>query len=122
MLQLVVLILLLGLDLIQWTFNQVINTGIGRSFEYRSFENSSGPPPAPPPPGGVRGWKNWLRGLVYPVKLGQFRNAKKSSIIGPPDFLSQFFKIQKNHSIKGGTLEVLGDERTNWGVYYILLG
>ena len=37
---------------------------------------------------------------------------------GPPDFLSQFFKIQKNDSIKGGTPEVLGDEKTNWDVLY----
>jgi hypothetical protein len=45
--------------------------------------------------------------------LVQARNAIKSSIIGPLNFLSQFFKIQKNDSIKGGTPEVLGDERTN---------
>jgi hypothetical protein len=51
--------------------------------------------------------------VVYPVRLGQVRNAIKSSIIEPPDFLSQFFKIQKNDSIKGGIPEVLGDERTN---------
>ncbi len=35
----------------------------------------------PPPTRGVRGWRNRLRGLVYPVRLGQVRNAIKISII-----------------------------------------
>jgi hypothetical protein len=34
-----------------------------------------------------------MRGQVYPARLGQARNAIKISIIGPPEFLSKFFKI-----------------------------
>ncbi len=71
-----------------------------------------------PPTGGVRGWKNWLSGLVYPVRLGQVRNAIKSSIIGPLNFLSHFFKIQKNDSIKGYSRSVRGWKNELRGLWY----
>ena len=38
-------------------------------------------------PGGVRWWRNWLRGLFKLVRLGQVRNARKSwkrEALGPP--------------------------------------
>jgi hypothetical protein len=53
--------------------------------------------------------KNKLKGLLKHVRLGQVRQAIKSSIIGPHSFLSQFFKFQKIKRRKGGTPEGLGD-------------
>ncbi len=52
-------------------------------------------------PGGVRWWKNWLRGLFKQVRLGQVRKAKKSwksEALGPPNpFVDLFWtKIWKN--------------------------
>jgi hypothetical protein len=52
-------------------------------------------------------------GLDNPYRLVQVGKAIKSLITGPPIILCQFLKIQKNDSIKGGTLEVLGNERTD---------
>jgi hypothetical protein len=52
-------------------------------------------------PGGVRWWKNWLRGLFKQVRLGQVRKAnkklKKWSPGAPNQFVDLFWtKIQKN--------------------------
>ena len=51
--------------------------------------------------------------LLKHVRLGQVRQAIKSSKIGPLSFLSPFFKFQKINSRKGVTPEGLGDERTD---------
>ena len=51
------------------------------------FQNSANCQHSRGYPGSVRGWKNGLRGLFDPVRLGQVRIAIKSSIIeplGPP--------------------------------------
>jgi hypothetical protein len=53
------------------------------------------------------------KGSIQHVRLGQVRQAIKSSIIGPLLLLSPFFKFQKKTSRKGDTLAGLGDERTD---------
>ncbi len=68
-----------------------------------------------PPTGGVRWWKNKLKGLLKHARLGQVRQPIKSSIIGPHSFLSPFFNFRKIIGRKGGIPEGLVDERTDWG-------
>jgi hypothetical protein len=55
--------------------------------------------------------KEQSKGLLIHVRLGQVRQAIKSSIIALHSFLSPFFKFQKINCRKGGTPEGLGDER-----------
>jgi hypothetical protein len=46
--------------------------------------------------------KKKVRGLIIiHVRLGQVKQAIKSAIIGPPSFLSPFFKFQKKTAEKG---------------------
>ncbi len=70
-----------------------------------------------PPTGGIRGWKNGLRGLVNPVRLGHVRKAIKSSIIWPTCIFCKFLKFSE----KGLPRRMLGDERTDCVAYRIML-